>query len=195
MLQVAIKVSASRIAGLHIAYGHWLNGSVIPPGSPNTEPADDLVDVSLPVPADRLNDFYLMTGCWLAGAKTPKTPTAGTSAEPQPERAPWTAADTDLAPQVWAKLTDQARALFNIMIDAPGELFDGDALANALDLAHGKLGIAGLLSWPSRHAAAVGRQIFWVCYIGPEGPSGPCEYSMTAEQADLFRAARDLPAQ
>jgi Family of unknown function (DUF6416) len=192
MLDLTVKVPVDRLAGFYVTYGSWMAGTDSPTAPAIEEPATELLDVTVKVTAERLADFHLMIGHWLAGASTPmpdavKAP-AGT---PKPERTPWVAEDVDLAILVWDKLSDPAKALFSTMIDAPEGIFDGDQLADMLGLTTGRLGISGLLSWPSKHAAAAGRQIFWECLIGPDGPSGTCEYSMSQVQARLFQQARD----
>jgi hypothetical protein len=190
MLDVTVKVPEDRLPGFYVTYGSWMAGDHNPAPAIPSDPAVALADVTVKVPAERLADFYVMAGRCLTGTAAPTAAKASTN-EPKPKRTPWTAEDRDLAMDIWNKLSDQARALFTIMIDAPGEDFDGDELADMLGLSTGRLGVSGLLSWPSKYAAAVGRQIFWECLIGPDGPSGPCQYSMTIVQARLFRQARD----
>jgi hypothetical protein len=152
----------------------------------------ELWDFNVKVPTGRFTAFYIMFGRWRTGAETPTGERAvASTGGPEPARTPWLAEDGARAGVVWAKLSDLAKELFSIMIDAPNREFDGEALAEKLSLTTGRHGVSGLLAWPSRHAASVGRSIFWNCLVGPDGPTGTCEYSMSEEQADLFRAARD----
>lgn len=148
-------------------------------------------DFNVKVPTGRFTAFYIMFGRWRAGAETPAREVAVSTGGSEPARTSWLPEDGARAAVVWEKLSDLAKELFSVMIDAPNREFDGETLAEKLSLTTGRHGVSGLLAWPSRHASSVGRSIFWNCHVGPDGPTGTCEYSMSDGQAELFRAARD----
>ncbi len=58
-----------------------------------------------------------------------------------------------------------------------------------LGIEKGKLAIAGLLTWPGRYCRDVNRDYFW-SFDYPDGELA--EYWFTAENAALFREARDI---
>jgi hypothetical protein len=143
-----------------------------------------LIDITVKVPEERLPDFYSMYGRWLAGADDASRPTE----EGLEGRHPWATGDEDLASEAWGKFSATAKALFSMLIDNPGRKFSGVELAEALDIANGKHGVAGVLAWPRRHCAAVGREWPWLWeYMEDEN----ARYWMTDEVADLFRRARE----
>ncbi|WP_018787619.1 DUF6416 domain-containing protein [Micromonospora sp. CNB394] len=144
-----------------------------------------MLDITVKVPPERVADFYSMYGRWLAGADAAS---AGQVSGVKPEPTDWTQADVDLARTVWGRFSDNAKALFSTLIDQPGREFDGDDLAESLNIPNGRHGVAGVLAWPSRHCAAAGRNYCWL-WSSREG--GPVVYWMTDELAGLFRQARE----
>jgi Family of unknown function (DUF6416) len=148
-----------------------------------------MIDVTVKVPEDRIGEFYSMFGTWLTGsppvATVPETVTVEDSRENRP---PWSSSDDELASAVWDKLSDPARRLFSTLIDAPDERFSGDDLARMLGIKKGKLAIAALLTWPGRFCRDVNRTYPW-SFDYPDGELA--EYWFTAENAAIFRKARD----
>ncbi|WP_067830541.1 DUF6416 domain-containing protein [Actinomadura kijaniata] len=144
-----------------------------------------MMDVTVKVPEERLAEFYAMYARWLAG------PEAREEAEGSGGRelAEWTAADVDLAEEVWEKFSGTAKTLFSVLIDEPERRFTGDELARMLHIEKGRHGIAGVLGWPGRHCAAVGRHYCWYWEHGDDG--APVMYWMTDEVAGLFGRVRD----
>lgn len=140
-----------------------------------------MIDVTVKVPGQRLADFYAMFGAWLGGASGPAEPLkAGPTG--------WSAEDGALAAELWGKFSEAAQGLYSILIDAPGEKFSGEELAKRLGLAKGKYGIAGVLAWPGRYAAAAGRHMPIAYEDGPAGAGA--NYWLTPELAALFGKAR-----
>jgi len=136
-------------------------------------------EVTVLVPEERMAEFYEMFGRWLAGTDVVAT---------SPLRSgPWTDSDGPLARSVWEKLSDRAQALFGALIDQPETKFSGERLASDLNIPNGKYGVAGVLAWPGRHCAAVGRTLPLKYEDGDAGAN----YWMSSEVADLFRQARD----
>ena len=151
-----------------------------------------MIDITVKVPDDRVGEFYAMFGAWLNGTPVavPAEPAKG-DAEPTIRMegiTPWAADDAELAAHVWTKLSDPARRLFSMFIDAPGEQFSGDDVASLLGIEKGRHGIAGLLTWPGRYCVSVGRTYAW-SWTYPDGEHAV--YWFTPEVAELFRAARD----
>jgi len=65
----------------------------------------------------------------------------------------------------------------------------GDVAA-AVGIPNGKYGVAGVLAWPSRHCAAVGRPL--LCrYEEPMTPDVSGTYWIDEAVAGLFRAVRE----
>ncbi|MDX6287614.1 MAG: hypothetical protein QOG53_3099 [Frankiales bacterium] len=143
-----------------------------------------MVEVKVLVPGERVPDFYEMFGRWLAGTADE----APSSTKP----VQWSNTEDDLAlaKAVWEKLSDRARALFSKLMDAPADQkFNGEQLAHELHIPNGKYGVAGVLAWPKRHSAAVGR---WLPVTYKDGPVGePARYWMEADVAAVFRKARE----
>jgi hypothetical protein len=146
-----------------------------------------MIDVTVPVPEERLADFYAMYSRWLSSPVTTEVEVE----EANTKSVKWsdTAEDLVLARTVWSKLSDRAKALFTTLMDNPEKKFSGEELAQLHDVPNGKYGVAGVLAWPGRHSAAVNRWIFWGYEDGPVGASA--NYWMTSEVAALFRKARD----
>jgi hypothetical protein len=103
------------------------------------------------------------------------------------EPAAWSAADAEPAAWLYGKLAPPARALFDLLIDAPGERISGNDIAARLGLEKGAHGVAGILAWPGRYARKLGREL----PLATEGrEDGGTEYYMQPAVAELFAAAR-----
>jgi hypothetical protein len=153
-------------------------------------------DVTVPVPEERIPEFYLWFSAFLAsapGAGPPRhRPRRGGFGPRGPhdgddDRPAWTAEDTDAAAWLYGRLTGQARELFDLLIEHPGERFSANDLATRLHLEKGAHGIAGLLAWPGRWSRRLERAF----PIVTEGrPDGGTDYAMTADVAALFADVR-----
>ena len=153
--------------------------------------------VTVGVPEDRVPEFYAWFAAFLAaepGAEPPWTRGPGRRRHGGPrihQAKAWSAADADQAAWLYRKLAAPARALFDLLIDAPGERFAGNDIAARLDLEKGAHGVAGILAWPGRYTRRLGRAV----PIATEGrDDGGTDYFMTPEIAELFAAARDASA-
>lgn len=108
------------------------------------------------------------------------------------ELVPWGDSEDDplAAAAVWNKLSPVARNLFRTLIDLAPTRISADELAAAQGMSSGPLGIAGALTWPARHAAALGREAPWRWEDGPTGG-----YWMDEPIAELFGsiARADVP--
>lgn len=146
---------------------------------------DDLRDVTVSVPADRLADFYEHFAVWLRGA-TVRSPqaTAGSSAD----TAPWDpTTDAAVALAAWKAFPPRARQIFGTLIDHPDERYTGEQLAEIHDIPNGMYGVAGALAWPGRRLRRLGRPLPFQTAINTNGGS---YYWMRPAIARLFGAAR-----
>jgi hypothetical protein len=104
------------------------------------------------------------------------------------EAEPWTDQDADRAAWLYHRLAPPARALFDLLLDAPGERFSGNDIAARLGLERGAHGVAGILAWPGRYTRRLERAF----PIATEGrPDGGTDYFMTPEVAAVFAAGRE----
>lgn len=145
-------------------------------------------NVTVPVPDGREGEFFEMFGRWLqGGTDATASPTA-----PEAQVQSWVNSDSDLerAKRVWSKLSDRGLALFCELLDAGDEQLNGEQLAVRLGILNGKYGVAGVLAWPGRHCAAVGRPLPVDCEDGPVG--GSASYSFPEPARTLFARARAI---
>ncbi|MGW3890498.1 DUF6416 domain-containing protein [Micromonospora chokoriensis] len=149
------------------------------------------MDITVPVPDNRVPEFYQMFGEWLAGKKAASSEEdASLSDQDDDDLLEWSAGDIDPARQVWTKLTSPAKAIFRELMSNPNVRFSGDDLAERLFPGKDSLTVAGYMSWPAKHCYTVGRGVCWQ-YEYPNGPTGKVVYSMDEVLATLFkRAAR-----
>lgn len=136
-----------------------------------------MIDVTVKIPEDRVGEFYELVGRWLSGEQT-----GGTEAS---VAANWTNSEEDVAfaRAIWGKFSPRAKALFTLLMAHPGQRITGEEIAKTLDIPNGMYGVAGVLAWPGRHSAAVGR-VLPICW-----ESG--SYWLEQDVADLFRKAQE----
>jgi hypothetical protein len=104
------------------------------------------------------------------------------------EPSAWSAGDADEAAWLYGKLAEPARALFDLLIDAPGERRPGNDIAATLGLEKGAHGVAGILAWPGRYSRKLAREL----PIATEGrEDGGTDYYMDPAVAEIFGAARE----
>jgi hypothetical protein len=152
--------------------------------------------VTVAVPEERVPEFYSWFAAFLGSE--PGTPPPSTDRERRGRRGQrhhgevkaWSADDADQAAWLYGKLAAPARALFDLLIDAPGQRFGGEDIARRLELQKGAHGVAGILAWPGRYCRHLGRPL----PIATDGRAdGGTDYSMDAEIAQLFAVARTEP--
>src|SRR4051794_10453516 len=157
--------------------------------------------ITVAVPEERVPEFYVWFANFLSAEAGPP-PWAGGGPRgrggrggPHPrgpfggfgEAAAWSSADADQAAWLYGKLAPPARALFDELIDAPGERRPGNELAARLGLEKGAHGVAGILAWPGRYSRQLAREL----PIATEGRAdGGTDYYMEPAVAELFAAAR-----
>jgi hypothetical protein len=154
--------------------------------------------ITVAVPEERVPEFYV----WFAGflaAETgaPAGPPWGGPGGPGRGRggprhrfgepAAWSAADAGEAAWLYGKLAPPARALFDLLIDAPGERRAGNEIAAALELEKGAHGVAGILAWPGRYSRKLARELP-IATVGRD--DGGTDYFMEPEVAEIFGGAR-----
>ena len=110
-------------------------------------------EVTVPVPIDRVPEFYRWFGSWLLGVTEKPAP------ESVVDHQPWTSDDTEKALEVSNKLSVTARKIVDLLIDHPGARLHWNEIAERLEIEKGKYGIAGALAWPGRHSYAVNREM------------------------------------
>jgi Family of unknown function (DUF6416) len=149
--------------------------------------------VTVAVPQERLAEFYTWFGAFLASEPGTPPPSWGRGrggprgARRHGEAQAWSADDADQAAWLYAKLAPPARELFDLLAEAPGERFGGEAIAKRLGLDKGAHGVAGILAWPGRYCRHLGR----VLPIATEGRAdGGTDYYMEPDVGALFAAAR-----
>jgi hypothetical protein len=142
------------------------------------------IDVRVMVEEDRLPEFYSMYGRWMAG----NVPIASEVATL--ELLPWrhNQEDLGLAQELWVKLPDRAKAMFNLLIDSPGRKLSAATIGASLDIPHGISGVAGVLAWPGRYSAAVGKKLPVRKEDGKLGQGA--NYWIEQDIAELFAKAR-----
>ena len=152
--------------------------------------------ITVAVPEERVPEFYVWFANFLSAEPGAPPWGPGRRGRGGPrggphhghgEPAPWSAADGDEAAWLYGRLAPPARALFDELIDAPGERRPGNELAARLGLEKGAHGVAGILAWPGRYSRKLAREL----PIATEGRAdGGTDYYMEPAVAELFAAAR-----
>jgi hypothetical protein len=153
--------------------------------------------ITVAVPEDRVPEFYTWFAAFLEAEPGSPPPRPGRARRAprgfhyRGEASAWSAGDVDQASWLYGKLAQPARALFDLLVDAPGERYGGEEIAKRLGLEKGAHGVAGILAWPGRYCRHLGR----VLPIATEGrPDGGTDYYMDPEVAALFARARERAA-
>ena len=141
--------------------------------------------ITVPVPEERVAEFFSMYGAWLAQPQSGDPIGAGQAVESA--RLAWDADSVDDAAWLYGKLSKNGRAIFDLLIDNAEEGFVSDDLALRLNIPNGSYGVAGTLAWPGRFSVMRNRRF----PIGWEAPDGSTLYHMEESVASVFRAARE----
>jgi uncharacterized protein DUF6416 len=158
--------------------------------------------VTVAVPEERVPEFYAWFAQFLAAGELPGggRPAGrggfgrhGRRHGPwhgrEQEREPWSPEDLDRATWLYSKLSEPARELFDLLIDAPDTPLAGNEVARRLKLDKGAHGVAGILAWPGRWSARLGRDF---PILAEASEDGGTVYRMDAPTAELFRRARGV---
>jgi len=149
--------------------------------------------ISVAVPEERVPEFYAWFAWFLAAEPGTTPPPHGRRSHSARglrhhcEASAWSADDVDQAAWLYRRLAPPARELFDLLMDAPGERFGGDQLAERLGLERGAHGVAGILAWPGRYSRHLDRTLP-IATVGRA--DGGTDYYMQQEIATLFDAAR-----
>jgi hypothetical protein len=155
-------------------------------------------EITVPVPVERIAEFYQFFGLWLAGSL--KLPSEGGNFAQQSDsellqgggdkRKPWTGSDDEFedAVYLWGKYNKRARAMFSLLMESPGKRYTGNQIAEAAEIPSGANGVAGVLAWPARFGMERQRFIPSNWKDGENGSESV--YWMEPEIADLFKKAR-----
>jgi hypothetical protein len=160
--------------------------------------------ITVEVPEDRVPEFYLWVAAFLASEPgTEPGPGRGAGpggpgrgfggprrrrgwVPPDEDAEPWTTEDADEAAWLYGKLAPPARALFDALLERPGERIAGNDLAARLGLEKGAHGVAGILAWPGRYCRKLGK-VMPVSTAGRD--DGGTDYFMDPGVAAVFAAA------
>jgi hypothetical protein len=141
--------------------------------------------VTVPVPEERVAEFYSWFAGFLAGESGRRGP-GGRGRRGRPPHgpgAPWTADDGERARWLYARLAPAAQELFDLLAATPGERLSGNDVAARLKLDKGAHGVAGILAWPGRYCRHLDRAL----PIATEGRAdGGTDYFMEPDVAALF---------
>jgi hypothetical protein len=177
-----------------------------------------MADITVHIPDDRVSEFYLMLGSWLAQGTGPQPPAGGTAPGTGPfttgpsgsgpsgtgssSTGPagtalqdWTDSDSDLdrARTVWREFSTRAKDAVLVLLDYPGEAITGQDLAPAAGISEGAHGVAQALAQAAQQCTAAGRRTPWREQILDLGGS---TYWIEGQAADLFRRLEpELPFQ
>lgn len=155
-----------------------------------------MTDITVPVPDDRIAQFYQFFGLWLAGSldvssgETEPRLAAGSRGSLAKEssdqrKRKWTGAPDEAADaeELLSKLTNPAREMFNLLGgDEPGRKYTGQEIADATSISSVNA-VAATLTWPATYCKRMGRDlpIQW----NPHDEAGSV-YWMNPEVAALF---------
>ena len=150
-------------------------------------------DITVPVPDDRVSEFYRFFALWLEGSLVlPDASPQSLSEAPKAadERRSWTGSEEDRedAEKLWSQMADPAKGFYNLLIDAPGTQFTATQIAQELSIPKGANGVAGVLAWPGRYCRKMNRLLPQHWTSGKDGASSV--YWMDADVAALFAAVR-----
>jgi hypothetical protein len=149
----------------------------------------DVMDVTVKVPKGHLGEFYALLGTvWHRAESEAEDDEAD---DPEADLQDWVDNDFDLEPAglVWRKFSSNAKAMFSLLMENPGDGLTGAELAERLGIENGQYGVAGILAWPGRHCAAVNRVLLCRFEEAP-APGAKGVYWIDEEVASLFGKVR-----
>jgi hypothetical protein len=136
------------------------------------------MNVTVPVPSERVSDFYRWFADWTDGHSVEAADDAPRASQP----------DLDAAVRWWRLLKPGERRIFGVWIDAAPEMVTAGDIIDQLGL-KGPREIPGILSWTGRKGHKVGFPVRWSFRYDPttEEPLYGIEDN---EYASLIREAR-----
>lgn len=161
------------------------------------EKEEVMPDITVPVPEERTAEFYQFFGLWLAGSlnvshSLGRAPAEASEPPATPQKVTsWGTTEQDYADAeaLWKKYSANARKMFSLMIDDPDTKYTGEEIAEACGIPNGAHGVAGVLAWPGRHGAAIGRGLptEWA----EDEDAGTSYYWIPEERAAMFWTVRE----
>lgn len=136
-------------------------------------------DITIPVPTDRVPEFYRWFADWVDG----KTADSGLAARAVPAEQ-----ELDAAVRWWKLLKPRERKIFSLWVEASPRMLTATEIIGKLDL-NGPRDIAGILSWPGRKGDKAGFEVHWSFRYDPTTEE-PIYGIEDAEYADLISRAR-----
>ena len=135
--------------------------------------------VTVPVPEERVPEFYAWFAEFLAAQPGTRSPSRGRGRRGSRgfrhhgDARAWSAEDADQAAWLYGRLAPPARELFGLLAGAPGERLAGEEIAKRLGLEKGAHGVAGILAWPGRYSRHLDRVLPIATEGRPDGGSAP----------------------
>lgn len=105
----------------------------------------DWIDITLKCPADAVGAAFRNHADWLDSLTAQAAPVD----------------HSGKAEEYWKRLSPHARNLFTLMALHPKQRYEASWLAEALQIPHGRSGVAGAWAWPGRHAKDLGMEYPW----------------------------------
>lgn len=138
-------------------------------------------DITVPVPQDRVPEFYRWFADWVDGSTTHE----GGSAAPSDDR------DVEgAAARWWLSLGARERQIFSLWIEAAPRMLSAEEIIADMGL-NGARDIPGILSWSTRKAAKVGFRAVWRFRRDPLNGT-PLYGIEDTTYADLLKRARSV---
>ena len=119
----------------------------------------DTTDITIPVPSDRVAEFYQLVGAWM---ETPRggPAAAGAAADETASDIPLSEQDLSAAVTWWKSLKPREREIFGLWVDASPKMLSAKVIVETMKL-KGPRDIPGILSWPSRKGTKAGFRVHW----------------------------------
>jgi Family of unknown function (DUF6416) len=139
----------------------------------------ELITVTAQIPADRMPEFYEM----VAALNRPQSIISLAPDNKTPQR--WSKGDEQLAKQVFAACSPNARMVLSYLADRPDQKILGEEIATALAMPKGHMAIAGTLGPVGIHCKRAGRDRPYKTHYAVDATAA--FYVMSREVAELFR--------
>ncbi|QNE35868.1 hypothetical protein [Leifsonia shinshuensis] len=110
------------------------------------------VDITVPVPSDRIPEFYRVFADWIEGGAHAFADESQSTTRQQVEQNP--------AQRWWLSLNANERAFFGVMIDTSPRMVTGEEVAQRMGL-ESESRIGPVLSWSRRKGEKAGLAVWW----------------------------------
>ena len=136
-------------------------------------------DITVPVPTDRVPEFYRWFADWIDNGGVGAVPTLPTAAP--------LVDGLDAAVRWWKLLKPRERQIFRLWVEASPRMLTAGEIVDALGL-NGPRDIPGILSWPGRKGHKAGFDVRWNFRYDPT-TNDPIYGLESREYADLILRA------